>query len=64
MTRKIECKAADLHAAIDEAMKHPIRCCYFCGSTFRPDPGPDGQSQRWCSDECSYDSRNLSEEER
>ena len=46
----------------DEAMKHPVRCCYWCGSRFRPDPGPDGDHQRWCSDECGIDSKNLSEE--
>jgi len=58
---RIETTGKDLHTAIDEAMKHPIRCCYWCGSKFRPDPGPDGQSQRYCSSECSIDSRNLSE---
>jgi hypothetical protein len=60
MTRKIECKAADLHTAIDEAMKRPIRCCYWCGSKFRPDPL---EPARYCSTECSIDSKNLSEEE-
>jgi hypothetical protein len=60
---RIETTAKDLHSAIDEAMKHPMRCCYWCGRRFRPDPGPDGEGQRWCSDECSYDSKNLSEED-
>ena len=47
----------------DEAMERPIRCCYWCGSRFRSTPGPDSQGQRYCSDECSIDSKNLSEEE-
>ena len=51
-------------ADTQETVRHPIRCCWWCGSRFRPTPGPDGDGQRWCSDECSYDSRNLSEEER
>jgi hypothetical protein len=46
----------------DEAMKRPTRCCYWCGSRFRSTPGPDSQGQRYCSSECSIDSKNLSEE--
>ena len=35
--------------------------CQWCGGRYRQDPGPDGEGQRYCSDECSIDSRNLSE---
>jgi len=56
---RVETTGKDLHSAIDEAMKHSIRCCYWCGSRFRPTPGPDGLSQRYCSDACGIDSKNL-----
>jgi hypothetical protein len=44
----------------DEAMEHLIRCCYWCGSKFRPD---QLEPARYCSTECSIDSKNLSEED-
>ena len=58
---KIKCKGSDdIHALIDEAMERPIRCCYWCGSRFRADPS---EPARYCSQECSIDSKNLDEED-
>jgi len=58
---RIETTGRDLHSAIDEAMPRlPTRACQWCGSRFRTDPS---EPARYCSTECSIDSKNLDEED-
>ena len=47
---------------IEAPSERRTNSCQWCGGHYRQDPGPDGDFQRYCSSECSYDSKNLDED--